>query len=236
MKKFDEYEIISLTSDNPHYPKGMRKNIKKPILYCKGNIALVNALKNVAVIGARKASENGLKSAHETGRILAERQVTLVNGLALGCDTEAMKGALSVGGKCIAVMPCGLDQVYPKSNYCLAEKILDNGGCLISEYPVGNIVKKYQYVERDKIQSEISDGVIIIEADENSGTMHTDDFTIKQYKRLACYYYKLMDLAKGNQLLENTGKATILKSIEDTKSFIDTVEMEQEFQQLTLWN
>lgn len=105
MKKFGEYEILSLTSENQHYPKGMLKLNKKPILFCKGNMELVNASKNVAVIGARRASENGLKISYETGRILAERQITLVNGLALGCDTEAVKGALSAGGKCIAIMP-----------------------------------------------------------------------------------------------------------------------------------
>lgn len=236
MKKFGEYEILSLTSENQHYPKGMLKLNKKSILFCKGNMELVNASKNVAVIGARRASENGLKISYETGRILAERQITLVNGLALGCDTEAVKGALSAGGKCIAIMPCGLDQVYPQSNYGLAEKVLDNGGCLISEYPVGNIIKKYQYVERDRIQSEISHGVLIIEAEENSGTMLTADFALKQHKRLACYYHKLMELSKGNQLLENSGKATILKSNEDVKAYIDTIDNEQEFQQLTLWS
>lgn len=236
MKKYDEYEISTITFENVHYPKEMSKTNKKPRLYYKGDITLVNRNKNIAVIGTRRVSENGRKIAYETGRILAEKQVTVVNGLALGCDAEAVRGALAAGGKCIAVMPCGLEQVQPKSNYGLAEKILNNGGCLISEYPVGNIIKKYQYVERDRIQSEISQGVLIIEADEKSGTMHTADFALRQQKRLACYYHKLMELSKGNEILENAGKATILKSSEDVEVYIDKIKNETEYQQMTLWN
>lgn len=172
--------------------------------------------------------------AYETGCILAKRKITLVNGLALGCDAEAIKGALSEGGKCIAVMPCGLEQVQPRSNYRLAEQILEKGGCMISEYPVGSSIQKYRYVERDKVQSEISQGIMIIEADENSGTMHTAEFAMRQHKRLACYYHKMIELSNGNLLLENSGKAKVIKTQSDLEEFIDIVGEEKEFQQLTL--
>lgn len=97
------------------------------VIYYKGNISLINATKNIAVIGTRKISDRGRKLAYETGCILAKRKITLVNGLALGCDAEAIKGALSEGGKCIAVMPCGLEQVQPRLNYRLAEQIHGKG-------------------------------------------------------------------------------------------------------------
>ena len=234
MKKFDEYPILAVTSDDESYPFGMRKMSNNSVIYYKGNISLISATKNIAVIGTRKISDRGRKLAYETGCILAKRKITLVNGLALGCDAEAIKGALSEGGKCIVVMPCGLEQVQPRSNYRLAEQILEKGGCMISEYPVGSSIQKYRYVERDKVQSEISQGIMIIEADENSGTMHTAEFAMRQHKRLACYYHKMIELSKGNLLLENSGKAKVIKTQSDLEEFIDIVGEEKEFQQLTL--
>ena len=101
MKKFDEYPILAVTSDDESYPFGMRKMSNNSVIYYKGNISLINATKNIAVIGTRKISDRGRKLAYETGCILAKRKITLVNGLALGCDAEAIKGTLSESGKCI---------------------------------------------------------------------------------------------------------------------------------------
>ena len=108
-------------------------------------------------------------------------------------------------------MPCGLEQIQPKSNQRLAEQILENGGCMISEFPVGTPIQRYRYVERDRLQSGISQRVLIVEAEQNSGTMHTADFAKKQYKRLACYYEALFRDALGNKYLAASKKAEVLK-------------------------
>ena len=92
-----------------------------------------------------------------------------MNGLALGCDTEALRGALDNGGRCIVLLPCGLDNIQPKSNRSLADRIVQNGGCLISEYDIGTPLNKYQYVKRDRLQSGICQGVLVVEAEMNSG-------------------------------------------------------------------
>lgn len=229
-----QYGVSFCTIDNEEYPeilsslKGM-----PPVLYYKGNIKIVNQHKNIAVIGSREASQSGLKWARETGGTLAKRGLNLVNGLALGCDTESLKGALEAGGKCIAILPCGLDQIYPNSNRKLAEEILKTGGCLLSEYPIGTRPEKYRYVERDRLQSGISQGVLVVEAKEKSGTMHTVEYALKQYKRLACYYSKLMELSSGNRYLEDTGKARVLKKKEDLEAFLNDISKEQVYEQLS---
>lgn len=236
MRTFREYDIASVCELDTLYPKGLKEIVNKPsILYYKGDISIINQKKNIAVIGTRKMSEQGGKLAYETGREVANKGINLVNGLALGCDTAAIKGALSVNGKCIAIMPCGLNQVQPRTNTELAEEILAKGGCIISEYPADREAQRYQYVERDRIQSGISQGVMIIETDAKGGTMHTADFSLRQKKRLACYYYKLVQLSSGNQLLAQNKSIEILKSLEEGRKYIDYVIEEKEYQQMTLF-
>ncbi len=207
-----------------------------PILYYKGNIGILNQQKSIALIGTRTPSDAGKTLSYESGRRIGTANINLVNGLALGCDAEALKGALAAGGKCVAVMPCGLDEIIPKVNQRLAEEILEKGGCLISEYPPGTKVQKYSYVQRDRLQSGVSREVVIVEAELKSGTMHTAEFAMRQHKRLACYSYKLLELQSGNRYLEDTGKAQVLKSLEDMDVLIANVlaENEGEYEQLTL--
>lgn len=232
----DKSTILCCGSEDRKYPAGLRKYTSMPtVLYYKGEIEIINSRKNIAVIGSRKCSEMGTMLAYETGSMIGKSGINLVNGLALGCDTEALRGALDVGGRCIAIMPCGLDEIQPKSNQKLAEKILQNGGCLLSEYPAGSGVKKYQYVERDRLQSAISQGVVVIEAELESGTMHTVDFAMKQYKRLACYTHELLKYSSANQYLEKNGKAQILRDREDIIKFVNEVPEEENYQQITLF-
>lgn len=235
-KVLDErFKAKSCVPDCAQYPRSLQ-GIQKPpaVLYYKGDIHLLNDAKSVAVIGSRNVSEQGRKLARHVGRFMAENRITVVNGLALGCDAEALKGALEVHGRCVAIMPCGLDQIVPKSHQKLALEILENGGCLLSEYAEGTRPVKYQYVERDRLQSGVSQGVVIIEAELKSGTMHTADFAIKQKKRLACYYDKLLDFSSGNRYLEESGKAFVIKKDSDLHTFIENLQNEV-YEQLSLF-
>lgn len=229
--------ISFCTRNDKVYPKGLRELAgMPPVLYYKGNVEIINQYKNIAVIGTRKPSEAGGRLAYESGEMVGKANVNLVNGLALGCDTEALKGALAVNGKCVVIMPCGLEEVLPKANQKLAEEIVEKGGCLLSEYPIGTKVQKYHYVERDRLQSGISQGILVVEAEMKSGTMHTAEFAIKQYKRLACYYYKLLSLNSGNQYLESSGKAQVLKEKKELEILIEKVLSESDYEQLTFEN
>ena len=203
-------------------------------LYYKGNIDIINNNKCIAIIGSRNCSKAGLKLAYETAEAAVEKGFVVVNGLALGCDAEVLKGALAKKGRCAVVMPCGLEQIQPKSNAYLAEAILENGGCIITEYPEGTLLQKYNYVKRDRIQSGISDGIIVIEAEEKSGTMHTAEFALRQKRRLACYAAKLLELSSGNKYLAEVKKAHVLNNIKETNSFLDYIVREPECNQMTL--
>lgn len=229
-----QYGISYCTLEEERYPYGLREiSGRPPVIYYRGNIEIVNHQKNIAVIGSRKSSLPGLKLSYETGKTVGRAGLNLVNGLALGCDTEAIRGALSAEGRCVVILPCGLDSIQPKSNQKLAEEIIQAGGCLLSEYPVGTAPQKYRYVERDRLQSGISQGVLVVEAEENSGTMHTAGFASSQYKRLACYYYKLLELSSGNRSLEASGKAQVLKSADDLQAFLQSILTEASYEQLS---
>lgn len=224
------------TIDDEKYPVNLKK-IKNPpsVLYYKGNIEVLNKRKSIAVIGTRDISATGIALAQEAGKVIGRHGFNLVNGLALGCDREAFMGCLEAEGCCVAVLPCGLDEVVPKTNKKLADEILQSGGCLLSEYPIGSQPKKYTYVERDRIQSGISNAVIMVEADLKSGTMHTIDYARSQSRRLACYYHEMLRHRTGNEFLLENGLAQRISDRKQLASFLKEVSDEQEFMQLTLW-
>lgn len=134
----------------------------------------------VAVVGTRKITAYGRGIAHQLSYQLAKRGVIIVSGLAFGIDAVAHKAALEAGGTTIAVMPGGLDTIYPHTHRQLAKDILAGGGALISEYPPGQTPYPVNFVARNRLVSGLSDGVLIIEASAKSGTMHTANFALEQ--------------------------------------------------------
>lgn len=229
------FEIMTCTLTDDVYPKRLKEIADAPKqIYYKGNIDIINRNKCIAIVGSRNCSKEGLRLSFETAAKAAEKGFVVVNGLALGCDAEVLKGALEKKGACVVVMPCGLEQIQPKANKYIADAILDNGGCIISEYPERTVIQKYNYVRRDRIQSGISEGVIIIEAGEKSGTMHTAEFALRQKRRLACYASKLLELSSGNKYLEERKKVQVFNTSKDVDVFLDYIIEEPEFGQIML--
>ena len=105
--------------------------------------------------------------------------------MALGCDTAAHQGALSVNAKTVAVLPSGFNKIYPSKNKSLANKIFQKGGCLISEYKPDVKANKARFIERDRIQSGLSYGIILIEASNEGGTRYTINFALTDKKKIA---------------------------------------------------
>ena len=228
-------EIMTCELTDSSYPRRLKDISDAPKqIYYKGNIDIINKNKCIAIVGSRNCSKEGLKLSYETAAKAVEKGFVVVNGLALGCDAEVLKGALAKKGHCVAVMPCGLEQIQPKSNKYLADAILENGGCVLSEYPQGSSLQKYNYVKRDRIQSGISEGVIIIEAEEKSGTMHTAQFALRQQRRLVCYASKLLELSSGNKYLEETRKAHVINNSEELDLYLDYIINEPEVGQMLL--
>src|SRR5579862_6257174 len=122
---------------DPEYPSNLRQiPDPPPFLYVRGPL-LANDNRCIAIVGARAASDAGRHMARRLARELAAKGLTVVSGLARGIDSEAHIGALEGNGRTIAVMGCGIDVIYPGENRKLAESIVESGGALVTELPVG---------------------------------------------------------------------------------------------------
>lgn len=188
------------------YPARL-KNIADPpaVLFVKGSMEGLNAPRTLAVVGTREPTTYGAKVARKSAAAAVEAGFAIVSGLAHGCDTHGHEGCLDAEGIGIGVMAHGLDRVYPAASRELAARLLEHGGCLVSEYPLGVTPMRTAFAERDRIQSGLSDGVLVIETDIKGGTMHTVRFSRDQRRALACIDHpaKLLgeDKTKGNQQL-----------------------------------
>ena len=142
-------------------------------LWCKGsNFEDLLEFERVAVVGSRDVTEKGKSDAFKIGADLAKNGSVVISGLALGIDTAAFEGALSEGGRCIAILPSGLNHIVPRTNSSLAERILEKGGALLSEYAEDVVPRKYRYLERNRLIAAFSDRLILGESKENGGAMN----------------------------------------------------------------
>ena len=210
------------------YPDRL-KNIQDPplVLFVKGDLENLSPEISVALIGTRKPSEFGRKSAYRIGKHLAEAGISVVSGLALGCDAEGHFGCLAAHGKAIAVLAHGLDKVSPAAHRDLADNIVTKGWVIVSEYALGVVARKNHFVERDRLQSGLSDAVIVAETGLKGGTMHTVRFCEEQNRKLACIQHpeKFLgsEFSAGNQALIKNKKAKPLADSEDLERFLNSL-------------
>ena len=171
-------DIISIKDQK--YPKLLKEIYDPPIsLYIRGNKNILNN-DTVAIIGCRECTDYGRNITKKLAYDIAKNKITIISGLAKGIDAVAHKGAILAEEKTIAVLGNGLDTVYPTENIGLAKEILQKGGAIISEYPLGEKPQKQNFPERNRIVSGISKGVVVVEAKEKSGTLITVDFALEQ--------------------------------------------------------
>ena len=179
--KLNVNKIKTITVGDEAYPENLMHIYGKPqTLYVLGNEKLLDA-QSIAIIGCRKASSYGLKSAYKFGYELAKKGICVVSGFARGIDSYAHKGALAARGSTIAVLGCGLDVVYPPENADLYKQIVMNNGAIITEYPLGSRPEKYHFPARNRIISGLSDGVLVVEAKE---TLITVEYALEQGKNV----------------------------------------------------
>ncbi len=180
MKKYDIGMITILDKD---YPERLKHIYDAPmILYYKGNKKLLKHSYTIGMIGCRECSEYGKQVSLTFSNKLAKQGVCIISGMAKGIDSYSHRGCIQAGGKTIAVLGNGLDQIYPKENLGLYNKILETEGLILSEYVIGTKPNKLNFPARNRIISGLSDGVIVVEAKEKSGTLNTVDFALEQGK------------------------------------------------------
>ncbi|WKN46433.1 DNA-processing protein DprA [Tunicatimonas pelagia] len=180
--RYHRVNIISYM-DEDHYPNQL-KGIKQPppLLFVKGNYKSNQRM--AAIVGTRQASKFADKMTRKIVDVVQESGLGILSGLALGIDTIAHRAALDKDVYTIAILPNSLDTVYPKSNFPLAVEILEKGGALISELPPEINRGKKSFVERNRLQTALSELVIPVELGAKSGTMHTVNFAKKQGKHV----------------------------------------------------
>jgi len=169
-----------------NYPPLLREIDDPPVcLFYKG-VWLNSGQKWLSVVGSRKMSERGEKAVRRLIPKFVRAGIGIVSGLALGIDGCVHRVCLENGGGIIAVLPCGLDRIYPKQHEYLAEKIVKRGGCLISEYPFETKIEKYRFLERNRIMVGISGGVLVVEAERFSGSVSTANWAAEQGREVWC--------------------------------------------------
>ena len=155
-EKLKRLNIDFIIYDDSDFPKNLRDLSNAPlVLYKKGNLS-ENSENAVAVVGTRKMTSYGREVTQQFTQELASMGITIISGLARGVDTMAHRATLDAGGQTIAVLACGLDQVYPLENTQLAKKILEKDGALLSEYPLKHPALRANFASRNRILRALS--------------------------------------------------------------------------------
>ena len=197
-------KYITLLSEN--YPSRLKSIYKPPfVLFYRGDISLINSHKSVAIVGSRKNSDYGRDVTQRLSRELAKNNITIVSGLAKGIDSIAHESCLEVDGKTIAVLGNGLNISYPSENEELKNAI-ETKGLVISEYPNNVEPDKENFPTRNRIVAGLSDGVIVSEARNKSGTMITVTRALEMGKDIFCVPYKVGEDSGCNSLIKDGAK------------------------------
>ena len=229
--KLDRYGVRMICWDSAEYPTTLRHiPTSPPTLYIKGELAEKDKWA-IAIVGTRKLTEYGRQMTREITTGLVRRSITIVSGLARGIDSIAHKIAVDMGGRTIAVLGSGIDQIYPPENRHLAEKIADGQGAIISEYALGVPPEAKNFPPRNRIISALSLGSAVIEAGYPSGALITARFAAEQGRNIFAVPGNVNSAAsKGTNKLIQEGA----KLITSAKDILDELQLEHVEEQQAL--
>lgn len=193
------------------YPENLKYIDDRPaVLYYKGRLDSERDSQSIAFVGARKCTDYGKWACKNLAGSIAQAGLTTVSGLAYGIDAMCHKATLEVGGRTIGVIGCGIDQIYPKANKFLYEKI-EEDGLILSEFPLETPPIGYNFPRRNRIISGISLATVVIEAKEKSGTMITTRCALDQGKEVFAVPGNINSIySKGTNKLIQDGSKLIL--------------------------
>lgn len=238
IRESERQGIKVLTYFDTNYPEILKSTMTEDgkmdpplILYYKGNLEILEK-PSIAVIGTREPTKEGVNAGLYLSSKIASLGYNVVSGLALGCDTMGHRGALNVNGSTVAFLAHGLDTIYPPQNRSLALEILDKGGLLISEYPIGTPCNAYRLVARDRLQAGLALATLVVQTGVRGGTMHAVRSTLSSGKPLLAVRYNdnvmLHNNVMGNTALisrgaipvsQNTNIEAYLNSLSHNKLF-----------------
>ncbi len=207
--KDNNVEVITYIDER--YPKRLLNIYDFPIvLYVKGNTTILNQ-RLLAICGCRKCTSYGKIISIRLSRALAKNNFVIISGLARGIDSYSHIGCILEKKPTIAVLGCGVDIVYPKENKTVYDEILKNNGAIISEYFLGEEPKKYHFPMRNRIISGMSDGVAVVEAKKQSGSLITANLALEQGKEVYAFPGDITkETSKGtNELIKDGAKMVL---------------------------
>ena len=197
--------ILKITQKDDIYPNSLRK-IKNPPkqLYVEGNVDLLNA-NIISIIGSRSCTENGIKLATKFAKGLSKQDIVIASGMAIGIDSAAHRGTLKAKGKTIAVLGSGFNNIFPKENINLYNEIIKNNGLVITEYEPNIEPSSNRFLERNRIVSGLSIGILVVEAAHRSGTSVTARLATEQEKKVFVLPHEIGDIhgVGTNRLIRN---------------------------------
>ncbi len=208
------HNVHVVTYQHADYPKSLKEIPSAPlVLYVKGALKPEYKLA-VGMVGARQASMYGLSIAEKFARELSELGITVVSGLARGIDSAAHRGTVKAKGTTVAVLGCGLSQIYPKENARLANEIVERGA-LISEFSMSMPPIAHNFPQRNRIISGLSLGIIVVEASLQSGALITSNFALEQGREVFAVPGKVdnPNAAGVNNLIKQG--ARLISSVDD---------------------
>ncbi len=215
------HNIHLLDPHSENYPQ-MLTEIRRPppILYVWGDPNVLS-LPQIAVVGSRNPTAGGTDNAIQFCKELAAAGVTITSGLALGVDAAAHQGALAANGKTIAVLGTGIDQIYPRRHAQLAQDIVNSGGAVITEFPLGVKPLPSNFPQRNRIISGLSSGVLVVEAAVKSGSLITARYALQQNREVFAIPGSIHNpLSRGSHALIKEGA----KLVETAKDIVDEIE------------
>ncbi|MBI2612082.1 DNA-protecting protein DprA [Candidatus Gottesmanbacteria bacterium] len=210
-------KILFIPIVDKQYPKLLAEIADPPAgLFVRGDASLLyDNVHCFGVVGTRKMTRYGKEVTEKLTRDLVKAGFVIVSGLAVGIDTVAHEAAILAGGKTVAILGAGIDIVYPHQNKDLYWKIIKNYGCVISEFPPGKKTTKTQFASRNRIISGLSEGVVVTEGAENSGSLITAECALEQGREVFAVAGPMMsEYSRGPAKLIKDG-AKMVTGVED---------------------
>jgi DNA processing protein len=221
--------LVTVLDDE--YPRNLRLVYDRPpFLFVRGRLESDDS-RAIAVVGTRSASDEGLAQADRLARGLAEREVTVVSGLARGIDAAAHEGALAAGGRTVAVVGTGIRVTYPREHVDLAERIVEAQGALVSQFWPDSPPTRYRFPMRNRTMSGLALGTVVVEASHTSGARMQARIALEHGKRLFLVRGLVTDEPWARRYRDHAG-ASEVSSVDDVLAVIDR--LEEPVAQLTL--
>lgn len=221
--------MTKITIEDKEYPKQL-KEIKNPPkqLYLEGNTELLKQ-NIISIVGSRNCTQNGEKLAKKFASELTMQKITIASGMAKGIDSAAHIGTMEVGGKTIAVLGNGFNNIFPKENIELYKEIIREGGLIVSEYPPDTEAKSNLFLERNRIVSGLSIGVLVVEAAHRSGTSVTAKLAESQGRKVFVLPHEIDDkygVGTNNLIKKGAILVTSTRDIINNFKFLRYIELE----------